>query len=280
VANLLNWAIESVDRAFVSRWWGSERLGEYALAANLARAPVMLLVGAAQSVAFASAARLQDEHARIARGYVAVVALALALATPIFVFLAWHARFVIELLYGLAWSGAGPAFAWLALGVPPFVMLALTGPMLRGLGAVTAEMQAQIAVLLLLVLALAWLAERGDTPLAAVAAVVALTSLVRAVALYRALARRIGLARWAWLRIVRGGGLLALVAAASCGVWVAASPAWAFVGSLLTAMAGCALVLRATRGSVLAVELLQALDNRRGDSRMVRGTCALLGRPA
>ena len=276
LANLVNWAVESIDRLLVSRGWGAVALGEYTLAANLARAPVALLVSAAQPVAFASAARLQHEGRRIARGYIAMLALALLLSLPLFTFLAWHATAVVALLYGALWSGAAVPFAVMCLGVPFFVMLALTGPMLRGVDAVASEMRSQLLVLAALVVALA-LALAASQPLRLVAALVVLATAARAVALYAALARRIELPRAAWWQAWRGGLLLAGAVLLMCVLLqpLGAGTA-AIVGAVLTAPL-CLLLLRVSRGALFGPELYHALRNRRGDSAVAAHLCRLAG---
>ena len=279
-ANLVNWAVESVDRLIVSRGWGAAALGEYALAGNLSRAPVTLLVSSAQPVAFASASRLQNESDRVARGYLAVLSLALLLSLPLFAFLAWHAAWVVQLLYGERWAGAAAPFAVMCLGVPFFVMLALTGPMLRGVDAVASETRAQLAVLLGLVVALSWL---GGQSLVVVATVVALATALRALVLYLALARRIALAPGAWWQAWRGGLLLAAVVLVVSWATHLLQPAWgATAPSLLAAAAAtllCLMLLRASRGALFGAALYQALRNRREDSRVARRLCAWAGMP-
>jgi lipopolysaccharide exporter len=281
LANLSNWAIESVDRAMVSRYWGAAPLGAYTVASTLARAPAMLFVGAAQPVAFAASARVQDEVARLQRGYLAMLSLALLLCLPVFVWLAWHAAPVVALLYGDAWSHAAGPFAWLCLAVPPFVMLALTGPVLRGVDALQAETRWQWLLLLLLVLGL-WACV--GQPLAWAAAVVFGVTWLRAALFYGALASRIQLPPWAWWRPWRGGALLCLPVLALAWVvpqvqrlsGLAPQPgAWPWL--LLSMLLGAAAVLTLLRHwgpSLLGAELVLALGNRQTDSRLA----ALLAR--
>ena len=275
LANLVNWAIESVDRLLVSRGWGAAALGEYALAANLSRAPVTLLVGSLQPVAFASSSRLQDEPLRLARGYLALLTLALLATVPTFAFFAWHADAIVALLYGPRWAGAAAPFAWLCLGVPFFAMLALTGPMLRGVGAVGGEVRAQLAVLVLLAVALGWLMGK---PLVFAAAAVALASALRAALLYRALRARVALPAKAMARAWGGALALAAIVCASClAVALAgASGLGALFISAALALPLCLAALRWSRGALLGEELAVALRNRRGDSRAARWLCTVV----
>ncbi len=275
-ANLINWGLESADRLVVSRFAGPATLGAYTVAATLARAPVTLLVSAAQPVAFAAAARLQSENERVARGYLAVLSLALLVAVPLFAWLAWFAEPLVRLLYGPPFAAAAAPFAWLCVGVPFFVMLALTGPMLRGVDAVGQETRAQAAVLLVLVLALLGAAQQ---PLAVLAALVALATAVRAVVLAWALARRIGLPPFAPWRAWRGGvvlGVLVLVVAVPMTQLVE-DALWAALAAAAVIISLALGVLAASRGALLGAELCQALHNRRGDSRLAAALCDWVG---
>lgn len=271
-ANLVNWGVESVDRLLVSALQGPVALGVYSAAANLARAPVALLVGAAQPVAFAAASRLQDQTERLSRGYLAMLSLALLVAVPLFAWLAWHAGFLVRLLYGPAWAMAALPFAWLCLGVPFFVMLALTGPMLRGLDAVGSEMRAQAVVLLGLPLAL-W-ALSGQA-LAALAAVVSAATALRAAVLAAAYTRRAALAWFAPWRCWLGPLMLSVGTALSCAA--VATLAWAEAAqAVASACVAIALALLAWRfaARVLAGQaLVLALHNRRADSRLAQLLC-------
>lgn len=271
-ANLVNWGIESVDRLLVGALQGSSALGVYSVAANLARAPVALLVSAAQPVAFAAAARLQDEHDRLVRGYLAMLSLALLAALPLFAALAWFAEPIVALLYGAAWVKAARPFAWLCAGVPFFVMLALTGPMLRGVDAVGSEMRAQAAVLAALVLALAFglpLVEPAAR-LAAAAALVSGATALRAIALLHALARRVGLSAGAAWRCWRGGLLLTSLVLALAAVLQVSGLGANWQMALTAALAPLLLIMavRLAGAWLIGPELALALRNRVGDLPM------------
>jgi O-antigen/teichoic acid export membrane protein len=275
-ANLVNWGLESVDRALISRLWGTAALGEYAVASNLVRAPVTLLMGAAQPVAFASASRLQSAHDRVARGYLAALAFGLSISAPVFVFLAWHASVMIDLLYGARWHGAAPLFTILCLGMPPFVMLALTGAMLRGLDAVASESRTQIVILALLAAGL-WLA--AGQPVTVAAALVSAATLVRAAALYRVLALHIGLSMLAWLRAARAGVVFSGVVILVSELVAAAGPARAALFAALLGGLLCLMLLRLSHGALLGEELVQMLRNRGQDSPTLARLCLWVGLP-
>lgn len=277
-ANIVNWGLESIDRLLVSRTLGPAALGPYAVAASLARAPVTLLVSSAQPVAFAASARLQSENDRLARGYLAVLSLALLVAVPLFVLLAWFSAIVVGALYGAAWAAAAAPFAWLCLGVPFFVMLALTGPLLRGVNAVGRELWAQLGVLLLLGAALLLAAGQA---LWVVAMLVSLATALRALMLGLALSRRIALAWTAPWRAWRGGMVIGsqavLIAAAAQALTGNVALALLATVPLLLLAAGASLRWRGE--ALLGAELVLALGNRRGDSRLAAGLCRWAGLP-
>ncbi|MBL8362421.1 MAG: oligosaccharide flippase family protein [Rubrivivax sp.] len=272
-ANVVNWALESVDRLFVSRLAGSAALGAYSVAATLARAPVTMLVSATQPVAFASAARLQGEHERIARGWLAMLSLALLVAVPLFGWLAMFSEPLVEWLYGSAWQAVVGPLSWLSMGVPFFVMLALSGPLLRGVDAVGDEMRAQLVVLALLALVLLGIA---DATVNAIAAWVAVASALRAASVSMLLSRRLGVPLGAPWRAWRGGLLLlgpVLVLAVACDSLIPGQGPAAIataLGSMVVAVVGMRIAAR----TLLGTELCLALLNRRGDSRLAGALCA------
>lgn len=276
LANLVNWGAESIDRLVVARVWGAAALGPYAAAAALARAPVALLVTSAQPVAFAASARLQGEHDRLARGYLAMLSLALLFAVPLAVAMAWFAQTIVGLLYGASWSAATAPFAWLSLSVPFFVVFALTGPLLRGVDAVGREARVQGAVLIGLAAVLAgpWLLG-VQQPLWAVAAWVLLATTLRALGLTHALAQRIALPWHAPWRAWRGGGVLGLevvLIAALVQAWVTHELAALALTVLLVPIAAAA-SLRWQGAALFGRELVLALSNRRADSRVAAALC-------
>lgn len=272
-ANVVNWALESIDRLAVGRLAGSAALGTYTVAATLARAPVGLLVSATQPVAFASAARLQGERDRVARGWLAMLSLALLVAVPLFGWLAWFSWPLVEWLYGGAWRAVAAPLSWLSLGVPFFVMVALSGPLLRGVDAVGDEMGAQLVVLLLLALVLAGVAGGSVT---AIAAWVAAASALRAAAVSMLLARRLGLPVLAPWRAWRGGLLLLGPVLACAWATEALLPGAgsAAIATALLSLATGTVALRLFARALLGAELCQALVNRRGDSRVAAAVCA------
>lgn len=236
-SNLANWASDNLDRLLIGRLWGTLALGEFALASNLARAPLNLLVGSAQSVAFSSASRLQADLARLRSVYLALLRAALGLAAPLFMLLALHADVLVPLLYGQRWQGAAPIFAVVCAALPALTLVAVTGPLLRAVDAVGLELRAQWPALALMVVGLLWVAGGG---LASAIWWVVGAAVLRALLMVHALAGRIALPWRQALAALLPALALAVLAAVASGLcragWGAGLAALA-VSTLVTGLA-------------------------------------------
>ena len=272
--NLTNWALENVDRVLISRIWGTVALGEYAAAANLSRAPVNLMINSAQSVAFASASRLQNDAIRIRRGYLGALSLVLLLVCPPFAVMSVCGPEVVALLYGERWHGAGPLFSAFCAAVPALAVLAVTGPVLRGLGMPNVELASQAFVLLALVGGM--LAMSGH-PLATVVWLVPALMLVRAALSAWALARRIELPPRKLAHALLAGLVCGM--AAALVAWalhpLTSGTAWLLASGGAAAVA-VALVCRLSRGRLIVEELRELLLSRAGGSAMAARLCRFL----
>ena len=275
-SNLANWAIENLDRVLIGRLWGAPPLGEYVVAGNLARAPLNLLVNSAQSVAFASAARLQDDLAALRQGTLALLCLAMLLSAPLFALLGMHAQALVQLLYGPRWAGAGPLFSVACAALPALTLVALTGPLLRAVGAVRVELHAQWPGLLVLLGGLWWL---QGLPLALAAWVAVAAAVLRALFCVSGLARRIGLAvrelaAALWPALLLTG--LAVGASALCLRGLGSGLPALALASVLTLLIGAAL-LRWRRAALLQPALRRLLQARAAQSPAAARACAALG---
>lgn len=277
-SNLANWAVESLDRVLIGRLWGAAPLGEYVVAGNLARAPLNLLVNSAQQVAFASAARLQDDLSALRQGYLALLCLAMLLCTPVFALLALHSAALVQLLYGPRWAGAAPLFTVACAAVPALTLVALTGPLLRAVGAVNLELRAQGPSLALLFCGLWWLQA---LPLAQAAWVAVLAATLRALFCMGGLARRIELpasaiARALWPALGVGG---VSVLASLLALQVLGSGLPALGLAVVVAAPLSALLLRWRRAWLLQPALQGLLQQRAAQSPALARACAWLGWP-
>jgi O-antigen/teichoic acid export membrane protein len=275
--NGINWAIENVDRLMVTRFWGTAALGEYTAAFTLSRAPVGLLFGSIQSVALASASRMQADHVRLARGYLAALGLVTLIAAPLFALLAMHAGAVVRLLYGDRWLGAIPLFAAFCAGLPFFVVQSITGPFLWAMDAVRQELVVQFVGALLL---LAGFVALTGFPLAQAAWLVPVIYFLRAAGVYLALARMLQLPLRRAARAVRGGFMLSVTSVLASGAlasWLA--PLWAFAASLMLVVSLAAFAVRSWPRLLLSPELIEFLHNRAPDSALIRYALRWLNLP-
>lgn len=275
-SNLANWAIENLDRVLIGRLWGAAPLGEYVVAGNLARAPLNLLVNSAQSVAFASAARLQDDLGTLRQGYLALVCLAMLLSAPLFALLAMHATALVDLLYGHRWAGAGPLFAMACAALPALTLVALTGPLLRAVGAVNLELRAQWPGLVALIGAL-WCLQ--DLPLAQAAWAAVAAAMLRALFCVVGLTQRIGLDGRNVVLALLPGSLMMLLAVTASMLSLHAlgsgllALAMAIVATVLLGVA----VLRWRNAALLQPALQRLLQACASVSPAAALACAVLG---
>lgn len=276
--NLANWAIDNLDRVVVGRFWGAGALGAYSAAGNLARAPVSLLVNAAQSVVFSTASLVQRDSQRLGRGFLGALNMVSLLTFPLFCFLGLHAQVVIHALYGERWQQSAPLFAAFCVAVPFYAVLAISGPVLWAVGSASSELKVQLAVAVALVVGLVLLA---NLPLERTVWLVPALYAVRALLVMSALARRVELPARRIGAAALGGLLLAVVVAAvteATKLWVA-SPS---VQAACAAAAGlllCLVAIRVGDTLMLCAELRQAVQSRAASSLAARRLCALLGLP-
>ncbi len=274
--NMANWAIDSIDRIVIGKLWGSSSLGEYSAAGNLSRAPAAMLVGAAQSVVFSSASRVQDDHARVRRGFIAAASLVLLITCPVFGFLSLHAPLVMHVLYGERWLNAAPLFAALCVAIPSYALLSIAGPTLWSVGAARSEFKVQASIVVLLVVGLYLL---SDYPLVNVVWLVPALYALRSLLVLLALAHRISLPAAPALRAALGAAVLtAVVLLTSLGI---RNLALGVIGdgfaSAAVGLVCCLLALRLGSQWLLAPELRQMLLARAGESALARRLCKLLG---
>lgn len=237
---LTNWSMDNLDRFLVGKLWGVFSLGLYSVAFNLSKAPSGLLISTAQSIAFASASRLNGNIAAVRKGFLVVMA-AIALATlPAFALVAFESETVLHIVYGTKWIKAAPYMTALALSIPLLSMGAITAAILRGTGAVGTELA--ITVISAIVLFGSFLILRGESLTVAVWTV-PLAYLVRFTLLVAAIKNRLQLHITDLLSAFRGPFVLALA-----GVFVTALlhdlPQVASIGmGIVPPLAGCCAIV-------------------------------------
>lgn len=273
LANMANWATENVDRMLVSRFWGSASLGAYGAAANLSRAPAGFLLGSLQSVAFASAARLQHSRERLAGVFLGMVAGVSLLTWPIFVTMSVHADILIALLYGQRWMEAGPLFAIFSLALMPMTLLGVAGPLLWAINAVGADVQGQLLTVALLLVGL-WFCS--GLPLQQAAWVVLPAYLARSLWQVVRLAKALGVSMRQLARAMSGGALLMVLAALLASQTHRLTQPWAAL--LVTVAIGFPLWLGLLRWRprFFLGSLVPLLQERAAEAGALRRLCRLL----
>lgn len=114
-SSIVVFAVGYADQLVVGAVLGSQALGFYVLAFNLASWPVSMLSQPVRAVAPAAFARIQRDPARMDRNFRAAFRLVLAVALPACAFLAGAALPIVTFVYGPVWAPAALALQWLAL---------------------------------------------------------------------------------------------------------------------------------------------------------------------
>ena len=107
-SNVLTRGLDRVDYFLVGRFLGTQELGYYTLAAQLAVVPAQRLVGAVQRVAFPALTLVQNNIKRIRSGLLQIFKYLLVLMIPYSVFLLVFSLPLIETLYDHSWLPAVP----------------------------------------------------------------------------------------------------------------------------------------------------------------------------
>ena len=143
-ANLCSWGILNLDNAFVGRFAGALELGLYSRAFALAQTPAEAVSTSLQQVLLPSASQIQHDRKRLANVHAALFGLILLALGPIFAALASVPDVVIRSLYGAKWIGAVPLFQPLALAIPMYAAMAITGPLLAARNRPGLELKCQL----------------------------------------------------------------------------------------------------------------------------------------
>lgn len=147
VTNLCNWFLNNLDRIFLGRMTDARALGHYSTAYNLVSMPNMVLIGVLQPTLLAAGARLQDDRSTLARVYLQALAASWVFVAPCFVLLAICAEQLVLVLYGKPWERTGFLLSMLALGMPAFLTMAMSTPVLWNTGRKHWEVLLQLPVL-------------------------------------------------------------------------------------------------------------------------------------
>ncbi|MDX2157305.1 MAG: lipopolysaccharide biosynthesis protein [Hyphomicrobiaceae bacterium] len=245
--NLVNWAMNGIDRAIVGSWLGLASAGLYATAYNLISTPLVAALALLQSVFYSASAKLQDEPEQMRRALTILFGAVTLFVAPVFAGAAASAETLMQVLYGSKWAGGGEVLAPLALAMPVYLLMGLAIPVLWASGSTRKELQLQVPIALVWVAALWAVAQSGS--LGALGWAVLLLFLMRAGVIVGATLKAVSM-RWdsVWqtcrpgLLVASMAGLAALVADRALGPWLGHGPSLLAVDMLAA-------------GSVMAVGL-------------------------
>lgn len=130
VTNVVNWFLSNIDRVLIGRVLNAHAVGLYNVAYNLAAIPNTLLLGALQPTFLATGAKLQDDRARMAQGWLVAMSCVLVLAIPASAVFALLSDDLVRLLYGAAWSDSGWVLGLLFLCLPAWTCWGISTPVL------------------------------------------------------------------------------------------------------------------------------------------------------
>jgi len=203
--NLANWMVGNIDRLVIARYMPSTAVGLYATPYNLMFTPSTTLMGVIQPIMYSACARVQGEHERIGRAYLALVAAITLGAMPMFFAISAVAETFILALYGPTWAGAAEVLRPIALAMPFFLLWNITTPPLWTNGQPGLELKMQLPMAIL------WLAASlvaVQYSLAAVAWTVFGLYLVRAVLFIVAAGKVTRISASGFLKAAKGGMFL------------------------------------------------------------------------
>ena len=228
-ANLIVFAVTSVDLIIVGHLLGATSLALYVLAVNLSSWPFNMFAPPVTNVAPAVFSRLQHDQAAMRSTFLSAVRILTAVTLPICLLLGGSATPLIGFVYGARWLPAAQPLMWLALVGGARILLKLAYDYLVVLGRTRVLLVIQLVWLVSLVAAVI-VATRADGIYGAGLAEAGVTMLI-VMPCYLAALQRAGIG------LVALGKSLQLPVAAAAGAGLAAAAAARLVPSGLIALA-------------------------------------------
>ncbi len=133
----------------------------YLLAFNLSSWPVSVVSVAIGRVSFAGYSALLDDHARLVRGFVQSIAVAVSFTLPMVLVLSFLSPDLVDVIYGAVWSEAAAPLRWLLVLGGLRVLLQLAGEVIAVVGRTGTVLRLRLFWLLLLPLTLDYGAEHA-----------------------------------------------------------------------------------------------------------------------
>ena len=147
--NMTSWGISGIDTAFIGHFFETTVLGFYNRAFNLLNMPMYAVTSSMQSVILSTAAKAQDDQSKLQNIYIASVSLMALLFLPVYSAISAVPELLLLGIYGDKWQLAVPLIMPLALAMAINAMLAMTGPLLTGIGKPQIELKVQLMTLVL-----------------------------------------------------------------------------------------------------------------------------------
>ena len=215
LTNIVNWLLNNLDRILIGRLLNATSLGLYNVAYNLATLPNSVLLGALQPAFTAAGARLQNDHPRLARVYLQMLATVCVLGFPAFAIFGLMSPDTVAFLYGDPWADAGWVLGILFFAMPAYVIWGISTPILWNTQRKNMEFALQLPLVAVGAAGFYLFAGQGILQAAAVAAgLLVLRAVVIAAAAFKALHLQLRdvlpeVARGALLTLVAVAGALA-----------------------------------------------------------------------
>lgn len=131
----LFWFVQTqADVVIAGRAFGAHELGLYTTALFLSQIFVTKVVPPLNEVAFSAYARVQDDRAAFAAGFLKSVRLVMLLALPFSLGLAAVAEPAVRTVLGEKWLAAAPLVRWLSLAMPFMTLHVLFAPATNAVG--------------------------------------------------------------------------------------------------------------------------------------------------
>lgn len=240
-ANLVAFAVTSVDQLVVGHLLGIEALGFYVLALNLAGWPINIFSYPVRTVVPAVLSRLQHDGTAMRRTFLSTAGLLCAVAVPICLLIGGAARPLISFVYGNQWLPATRPLIWLALLGAAQIFMLLAYDIFVVLGRSRFLLVVQIIWLLALIPAL--IAGSHADGIFGASLAEATVAIVLVLPWYVAELSRVGIRVGAlighiWLPVL-GGGLAGLVATAMARMITNDLIALSLSGVATLAIVGC-----------------------------------------
>ena len=124
--NLLVFLAWNTDNILIGRFWGTDALGLYGRAYQLATLPVNQLGTATTGVAFSALSRIQGDADRFANSFLRGYSLLISLTIPITISCALFAEEIVYVMLGAKSMDAAPIFRFLT---PTALVFALANPL-------------------------------------------------------------------------------------------------------------------------------------------------------